>query len=131
MRQLRRLSLSASLLSFLAVCRGQITCSVTPTTCYADFSDGKTRLLASDFMSAGGMTHEKCASACFSAGLPVGGVEYGRECHCGTGFNPAASKTILPAAECGTPCDGDKTQTCGGTDALQILNFTCTSESCE
>jgi hypothetical protein len=56
------------------------------------------------------------------------GVEYATECHCGTGFNPAAAKTVLAPSKCSTPCDGDKTQACGGTDALQLLNFTCTGK---
>ena len=64
--------LCLALLCLAAVCRAQVTCTATPSVCYADMIDGKTRVLAGDFMSGGGMTHERCARICFTAGLPLG-----------------------------------------------------------
>ena len=121
------------LLSAASLCastRAQVTCTAQPTAhgCYADMVDGKTRILDNDFMSSGDMTHVACAAICFKAGLPLAGVEYATECHCGTGFNPGTTKTVLPTTKCDTPCSGDKAETCGGTDALQLLNFTCTGK---
>ena len=122
--------LFSSMLSvFMAIATAQLTCKSEPIGCFGDFVDGKTRLLVNDYMSSSStMTHQLCVEQCAAAGLPYAGVEYAQECHCGTGINPHATKVHLPDSKCNSTCTGDDTEKCGGTDAITLLNFTCTGK---
>ena len=134
---LRTLSLAVLV---AATATATITCTVSSTsTCYADFVDGKSRTLAGDVESTGIGSKEECAATCHLLGSPMAGVEFGTECHCGTGFNPAVALKVLPASKCAMPCGGKSeskskresaskslSETCGGTDAVEVFNFTCT-----
>jgi len=56
-----------------------------------------------------------CVTACGNLGYNMAGVEYGVECWCGNGL---ASTGI--SASCIMACAGDPTQSCGGSNALQV-----------
>lgn len=117
-----------TLFLLLEAASGELHCTVSPTSkCFADFVDGKTRILAGDsFTTSGSQTKELCAASCKSMGFPVAGVEDGGECHCGTGY--VSEPTLLPASKCSTACTGAGSETCGGTDALEIFTFNCTGQ---
>eukprot|EP00937_MAST-01D_sp_MAST-1D-sp2_P007217 g7217.t1 len=116
----------------LLVCRcalAELNCTVSSPSdaCRADWVDGATRLLNGDVFQTGSISKVSCAASCAAMGYPVAGVENGGECHCGTGgVNPKAAHTILPSSKCATPCSGAAAETCGGVDAIELFNFSCT-----
>ncbi|KAK0646171.1 WSC domain-containing protein [Cercophora newfieldiana] len=65
------------------------------------------------------LTAEKCLAACRSEGHPFAGTEFGEgECYCG---NVIANDTrAAPEIECTMHCNGDATQTCGGSRRLNL-----------
>lgn len=71
-------------------------------------------------------TPSGCADYCQSispaytyAGVSADSFTSGLECHCGTSYNPAfASPAVI--SECDVPCAGDRTQSCGGYQRIQI-----------
>ena len=72
------------------------------------------------------MSYETCAQACcaanFNGGDVLVGVEYGVQCYCGHGFavaNPPKSTA------CRTKCPGNSSQTCGGSDAINVYKASC------
>ena len=64
-------------------------------------------------------TPAACIAHCAAGGYAFAGVEYGSECHCGTGFLPGTPDDIDPA-QCSMPCAGDARQTCGGSWAIEL-----------
>ncbi|CAN0469376.1 unnamed protein product, partial [Scytosiphon promiscuus] len=54
--------------------------------------------------------------------VPLEGVEYGRECFC---RNSKKYKRLgkLESSDCGMKCAGDKTQTCGGRNAIEVFRI--------
>ena len=114
------------MVAHLGVATADLHCTVTNSTCFADFVDGKTRILAGDyFTTSSTQTKESCADECRTAGFRTAAVEDGGECHCGTG-GFTSKPTMLPDSKCTTPCTGAAGETCGGIDALEVLSFTCT-----
>lgn len=77
--------------------------------CYVD---SFARVLGSYVSASEQMTQDTCVGVCKSRGLPVAGVEYGRECWCGR--QVPLVKAADPNAECSMKCEGDATQLCGG-----------------
>lgn len=55
------------------------------------------------------VTLEMCAAAC--TGHDYYGCEYFRECYCGDYLDPSWKK---PETDCSMPCDGNKSEICGG-----------------
>lgn len=82
--------------------------------CYADSSR---RLLTNYSIVSPVMTKFRCASICFSRGLPYAGVEVRNECFCGNSF--AYTPIPVPGA-CNKACIGNPNETCGGDYALYI-----------
>ncbi|TDZ15423.1 WSC domain-containing protein [Colletotrichum orbiculare MAFF 240422] len=84
--------------------------------CYVEPSNGR----ALDIVHADDqMTLELCASICSLADKAYFGVEYGRECWCGSKLAAGA----LPAAaesECGFSCPGNPDETCGAGWRLSV-----------
>lgn len=66
------------------------------------------------------LTVEKCAAACVA--YSRFGVEYGRECYCGDALNSGSVKA--PVGDCSFPCPGNKTETCGAGDRLDVYRKT-------
>lgn len=60
-----------------------------------------------------------CVNYCIQSGFDYAGVEYGDECHCGTGYTGGAR---APTADCNMPCAGDPSLTCGGSWRIQIYS---------
>ncbi|KAK8127746.1 hypothetical protein PG984_008854 [Apiospora sp. TS-2023a] len=62
------------------------------------------------------LTVEMCASVC--AGYPMMGVEYGRECYCGTVTN--AGSVNASESDCRMLCPGNKSEYCGSGNRLNL-----------
>ncbi|KAL7419478.1 hypothetical protein Q5752_006316 [Cryptotrichosporon argae] len=58
-----------------------------------------------------------CTASCAAQGYTWAGVEYGRECWCGT--NALMSPTNSSA--CNVPCSGDPWANCGGSYAVEVF----------
>ncbi|KZW01160.1 WSC-domain-containing protein [Exidia glandulosa HHB12029] len=67
-------------------------------------------------------TPEVCTAFCAANGYSFAGVEYGQECHCGTGYTLGALAQIVeaPKEECYMACTGDETLACGAPDRVQL-----------
>ncbi|KAK4455790.1 WSC domain-containing protein [Podospora aff. communis PSN243] len=63
-------------------------------------------------------TTEKCLAACKNEGYAFAGTEFGGECWCGSVI--ANDTRAAPDSECNMPCNGDRTQTCGGPGRLSL-----------
>eukprot|EP00026_Physarum_polycephalum_P002953 Phypoly_transcript_02962.p1 GENE.Phypoly_transcript_02962~~Phypoly_transcript_02962.p1 ORF type:complete len:862 (+),score=98.40 Phypoly_transcript_02962:97-2586(+) len=70
------------------------------------------------------MTQELCAARCSRLGFALMGVEQGDQCYCGHDYQ--YTPTVLPMAECDTPCVGAKNESCGGTNRLLVFKAECT-----
>ncbi|KAB5536295.1 WSC domain-containing protein [Coniochaeta sp. 2T2.1] len=90
------------------------TTSYTYSGCFAEPAGGRAlpQLFASTVM-----TVELCHADCSLAGYKYAGVEYARECWCG---NEVPELVELAQAACSAPCAGAETETCGGSNALQL-----------
>ncbi|EJF58368.1 WSC-domain-containing protein [Dichomitus squalens LYAD-421 SS1] len=83
--------------------------------CRQDDVSGRT--LDMDAFTSDNMTIPGCIAHCASLGHPVAGVEYARECYCGSAFvNDGGA--VLPDDACDMACSGDTTSICGGPGAL-------------
>ena len=67
------------------------------------------------------MTPESCQTFCLARNLPLAGLQYTRECYCGTTLSSSAA-TAQPG--CTMPCSGNATQICGGSSRLSVYNYT-------
>ncbi|KAI1773881.1 WSC-domain-containing protein [Hypoxylon cercidicola] len=88
--------------------------------CMAD--TGNPRTLSGASSAADNMTNEICVSFCKEKGYPFAGLEYSRECYCGSSIGSAT------ASDCSTIpkmiCAGDNTQWCGAPNLLTVWNDT-------
>lgn len=93
--------------------------------CAAD--GGSSRTLSGHSTAADDMTIEYCTSVCKSQGYPFAGLEYSRECYCGSSLGDAAT------VDCSTTsqmiCAGNATEWCGAPNLLAIWNDTSYSQS--
>lgn len=62
------------------------------------------------------LTVDACLIFCGNS--DYAGLEYGRECWCGSSLNTNAAK--LADANCSLRCDGDDTEICGGPLMLTV-----------
>ena len=82
-------------------------------------------------------SRENCACLCHRQGFALAGVENGANCYCAkspalynsTDTLPALCSGPVPAASCGTKCDANTSETCGGASLVEIFTFTC-PDSC-
>jgi hypothetical protein len=81
--------------------------------CYVDSA---TRVLGKYVSASDAMTQDLCVSTCAKRGYGFAGVEYGRECWCGSSM-PSVS---APAGDCDMKCGGDPTQSCGSSWRLNV-----------
>ncbi|GIC89485.1 uncharacterized protein Aud_005903 [Aspergillus udagawae] len=81
--------------------------------CYSDST--KARTLAVSYNVAGN-TVEKCQAACKAGGYLYAGMEFGTQCFCGNSIDNGGALT----SGCATPCAGDSTEVCGGSNALSM-----------
>ncbi|KAM3076049.1 hypothetical protein ACMFMG_006438 [Clarireedia jacksonii] len=89
------------------------------TGCYAD-SQSSRALSGITFadVGLGSVTNTKCVDYCSAKGYSVAGTEYGGQCFCDNSL-PA---TVLDASKCSMACEGNATETCGGSLALTVYS---------
>lgn len=85
--------------------------------CYRD--EKEFRLLSGYFINFKTTnTPKNCVQLCLQSGFPYAGVEYSRECFCGTDAPPSTAK--LPDSSCSMKCSGNTHEVCGGYYAINI-----------
>lgn len=100
----------------------------TSAGCYAEPSDGS-RALKKSRAATPDMTPKSCFNICGQSGYLYAGLEYGDECWCG---NRVSSKaTLVDGSRCNMNCSGDATQTCGGSEVLNLYNGTYNSSAAQ
>jgi len=70
------------------------------------------------------MTIQACQAFCLSKNLPLAGLEYGRECYCGTALT---SYSAVGFTGCNMACAGSpkgSPDICGGSSRLSVYNYT-------
>lgn len=75
----------------------------------------------------GNVSSEECIDHCVSGGYKFAGTENGRECWCGTSIRDDAVR--LPESQCGKPYQGQPTELCGGSWAIDVFISSDKAES--
>ncbi|KAJ7842084.1 WSC domain-containing protein, partial [Mycena leptocephala] len=88
-----------------------------PQGCYKDSIGSRT--LPQGTTIDGGMTAEKCTTACQAKGSTLAGLEYSKECWCGNSINESFAVT----EGCDMACSGDPSQICGGGNRLTVFKY--------
>ncbi|KAH0538563.1 hypothetical protein FGG08_004851 [Glutinoglossum americanum] len=86
--------------------------------CYTDHLD---RALPLAFHSSPSMTPTECKTLCLHQNFPLAGVEFSRQCFCGTALR---NSTLAAASTCNMPCAGNSSDTCGGAFRMSVWNYT-------
>ncbi|KAG7287013.1 hypothetical protein NEMBOFW57_006513 [Staphylotrichum longicolle] len=82
------------------------------------YTDGPGRVLSGKASYDDNMTLEMCAAAC--ASYPWFGVEYSKECYCGTELPSSSVKK--PQSDCTMTCAGNHDQICGDGNRLSVYH---------
>ncbi|TFK85884.1 WSC-domain-containing protein [Polyporus arcularius HHB13444] len=91
----------------------------TLSSCAVDNAD---RIIADDITTqTADNTPASCVESCAGLGFGYAGVEFGNECHCGTGIDDALESA--PDSDCNVACVGDATLSCGGAWRIQVYTF--------
>ncbi|KZT03065.1 copper radical oxidase [Laetiporus sulphureus 93-53] len=90
--------------------------------CYNDSVNA--RALAASPAVDGSVDVESCTTACYNAGYSIAGMEYSTQCFCGLDFDNGAVPIALDS--CNMVCAGNSSEHCGGSDALNVYNYTGT-----
>ncbi|KAH0559498.1 hypothetical protein GP486_003989 [Trichoglossum hirsutum] len=85
------------------------------------FTDQIPRGLSQEFESTYQMTAQECQSFCLNRNFPLSGVEFGRECFCGTALQ--GNSTLAPDSDCNMPCSGNASDTCGGSFRMNVWQY--------
>nr|VWO94152.1 Uncharacterized protein [Ganoderma boninense] len=81
--------------------------------------DNPARIIADDVTTiVADNTPASCITSCAVLGFGYAGVEFGDECHCGTGLKAPLNDSA--AAVCDMACPGDATLACGGAWSIQV-----------
>jgi len=104
--------------------------------CYNDSTSARALEAVVD---AGDTTVESCVAACQAKGYFLAGLEFGRECFCGSelqygstfvgnddGIQNGHFRPNPDATYCNMGCQGNAGETCGGPALLNVYNFTGT-----
>ncbi|KAI8989921.1 hypothetical protein BD414DRAFT_414164 [Trametes punicea] len=92
------------------------------TTLSACAVDNPARIIAGDITTqVANNTPASCVLSCASQGFGYAGVEFGNECHCGTGL--VAVLQNAPVADCNMACTGNSNFSCGGPWRIQVYGF--------
>jgi hypothetical protein len=91
--------------------------------CYSDTRTGTRVLSGITFANVGqhAVTNTKCVAYCGNAGFSMAGTEYGGQCFCG---NELVASSQVDESRCDMPCEGDGSQTCGGSLTLSVYSTT-------
>jgi len=93
----------------------------TSVGCVAEGTSG--RALTGASFTNNNMTRGACVSYCQSFGYPLAGVEFGRQCYCGSTMQSGSSNTtLLDPIQCGMACANNTNENCGGSNTLQLWN---------
>ncbi len=90
----------------------------TYSACYVEPTTG--RALSNLVVANNSMTVEACLSTCYNYAYV--GLEYGRECWCGSTLNTAAVKATSET-QCNKVCSGNKTEICGASNRLTLYTL--------
>ncbi|KAJ3327577.1 hypothetical protein HDU76_011514 [Blyttiomyces sp. JEL0837] len=88
--------------------------------CYSDNTNNRVFPARSGPLSI--VDNQGCAEACKNANYTWFGTENFSECFCS---NVAPNATKNPDAACVDPCEGDRSQVCGGSALLTVYQYTC------
>ncbi|KAH9173154.1 WSC domain-containing protein [Lactarius sanguifluus] len=104
--------------------------------CYNDSVNARALQVRVD---AGQTTVKSCVAACQAQGFSLAGVEFGRECWCGSqlqhgskffsnsdGIQDGRLRQTPNAPFCNMACQGNSSEICGGPALLNLYNFTGT-----
>lgn len=69
------------------------------------------------------VTNTKCTAYCGAQGFNLAGTEYAGQCFCGNELNGSSA---LAESHCDMPCEGDASETCGGSLALSVYTTSST-----
>ena len=81
------------------------------------------RALVGKFADQSDMTVETCIGSCYRAGYAYAALEYGSQCFCASGLSNGASLSAT-SSQCNMPCAGNRYETCGGPNAVQLYKTT-------
>ncbi|KAK6000723.1 hypothetical protein QM012_003448 [Aureobasidium pullulans] len=82
-----------------------------------------TRAITNGKMDTGdNTTVAECLQYCGQNSYQFAGLEYSKECWCGSNLSPFSNK--LPESNCSLACVGNDTELCGGYLALSLYNLT-------
>ncbi|KAK1994348.1 WSC domain-containing protein [Colletotrichum falcatum] len=84
--------------------------------CYSDHSSART--LTTRMSLPGDVKVSDCTTACAAHGFLYAGLEFGKECFCGSSIQNGGAP--IPAKSCNMACTADKSQYCGGAAAINI-----------
>ena len=105
-----------------------LTTYVPPTTvkavgsyvskgCYNETKTGRL-LSGASYTNATGMTVESCVAFCKTKNQAYAGLEYAKECYCGTSLPTTATTTAL--SSCNMLCTGNSKEFCGASSLLNV-----------
>lgn len=89
----------------------------TSLSCYTDSQTART-LSEFEPTSDNIVFVRSCVDTCLQKGFLYAGVEYGEECYCGNTIQN--SNTPTSPSACNMPCTGNKTELCGGSNAINL-----------
>ncbi|ETN45954.1 uncharacterized protein HMPREF1541_00136 [Cyphellophora europaea CBS 101466] len=86
--------------------------------CYIDNANG--RILMNELPDNDALTIENCVQTCASQGMTVVGLEYSKQCFCGSSIINAG--TLANAdSDCAMTCSGNSSEVCGGSNRMSIF----------
>ncbi|KAK1964847.1 WSC domain-containing protein [Colletotrichum sublineola] len=84
--------------------------------CYSDRNSART--LTARMSLPDNVMVSDCTAACAAQGFQFAGLEFGKECFCGSSIQNGGAP--IAAKYCNMACTGDKSQYCGGPGAINI-----------
>ncbi|AFR96749.2 transmembrane receptor [Cryptococcus neoformans C23] len=93
--------------------------------CYQDKS-GHLALTNNSWASES-LTPLTCINGCSELGYSYAGVEGGNTCYCGS--QVSSTVTVLPASQCQAACAGNSSDTCGGTQAMDLYTMAAATDT--
>ncbi|KIK56705.1 hypothetical protein GYMLUDRAFT_204660 [Collybiopsis luxurians FD-317 M1] len=90
--------------------------------CYTDNTSAGRLLRTNSGLPANTITPAVCIEYCSSNNWAYAGVEYGGECWCDEELHETGFQGINASfCNTGKPCSGDPTQTCGGSNIIEVF----------
>ncbi|KJE05540.1 transmembrane receptor [Cryptococcus gattii NT-10] len=93
--------------------------------CYQDTS-GHLALTNNSWTSTS-LTPLTCINGCSELGYSYAGLEGGNTCYCGS--QVSSTVTVLPASQCQTACTGNSSDSCGGTQAMDLYTMAAATDT--